>query len=235
MEKQKNNKGVIVLLIAIIIILLILCILFVTGTISFKNEETNITNNNSSNETMNDINGEAAYKLGDVVKLSKIKIDSDISGSDYTEWYVLEQEGEYTKLYSKNIWGGKNSLNDIGLTTINVYNKLQESGYNVIKIRQFNEDELVLFSCNIDYKKLFNTIKSHDNNPLTNQRYSYIKLENSEITCSNLPDFASGYTDIQLFGYTLDIGDEMSLHIHDNNALVGFLNPVIILPTSEIG
>lgn len=240
MEQEKNSKGVITLLVVIIVILLALVILLATGKISFKTDEANITNNNLNNESSNNGNDDVTYKLGDVVKLSKIQNDNENSNDDYTEWYVLAEEGGYTKLYSKNIWGGKGNLNDIGLTTVNVYNRLHEYGYNVTKVRQLNEEELDLFSCNIDYKKLSNTIKSHDSNPLTNVEYSYIKLQNSEINCTNLPAFVyenttTPYTDVQLFGYTLSIGEQMSLHIHDSNALVGFLHPVIILPTSEIG
>lgn len=253
MENKQNNKGIIALLILIIVTLSVVCVLFATGTISLKNKEYNITNNNSNNESKNDttnnnsnnesrndINDKLAYKLGDVVKLSKIKIDSDISDDDYTEWYVLEQKEGYTKLYSRNIWGGKNSLNEIGLTTVNVYNRLREFGYNVIQVRQLNEEELELFSCNIDYKKLSNTITTRDNNELTEYEYSHISLQNNEVNCTNLPKFiyentTAPYTDVQLFGYTLSLGKNMSLHIHTDNALVGFLHPVIILPTSEIG
>lgn len=239
MENQKNNKGVIALLIVIIVILSALCILFATGTISLKNEESSITNNNSNNESSNDINNGTTYKLGDVVKLSKLKIDSEISDGDYTEWYVLEQKEEYIKLYSKNIWGGKSSLNEIGLTTVDVYNRLREFGYNVTQVRQLNEEELELFSCNIDYKKLSNTITARDNNELTEYEYSHIELKNNEVNCTNLPKFiyentTTPYTDVQLFGYTLSLGENMSLNIHTNSALVGFLHPVIILPTSEI-
>lgn len=51
MENQKNNKGIIVLLIVIIVILSVLCILFATGTISFKSDK---VNDNEVNENIND-------------------------------------------------------------------------------------------------------------------------------------------------------------------------------------
>ena len=53
MENQKNNKGVIALLIVIIVILSALCVLFATGTISFK---PNDVDNNKTNENINDDN-----------------------------------------------------------------------------------------------------------------------------------------------------------------------------------
>ena len=53
MENQKNYKGVISLLIVIIIILSALCVLFATGTISFKSND---VANNETNENINDDN-----------------------------------------------------------------------------------------------------------------------------------------------------------------------------------
>ena len=46
MEQEKNNKGVIVLLIVLVVILAVLCVLFATGTISFKSD----ANSNESSE-----------------------------------------------------------------------------------------------------------------------------------------------------------------------------------------
>ena len=56
MENQNNNKGVIALLIVIIILLSILCVLFATGTISFKSNEVDnnetYRNNQQENNTI---------------------------------------------------------------------------------------------------------------------------------------------------------------------------------------
>lgn len=54
MKKENTNKVVITLLVLIIIILLVLCILFATGTISFKS---NTVDNNEINQNISD-NGE---------------------------------------------------------------------------------------------------------------------------------------------------------------------------------
>ena len=51
MEQKNNNKGVIALLVVIIVILLALVVLFATGTISFKSNETG--NNQTSEDTNN--------------------------------------------------------------------------------------------------------------------------------------------------------------------------------------
>lgn len=52
MEKEKNNRGVIILLTVIIIILVVLCILFATDTISFNSNTVN--NNTQSNSNINE-------------------------------------------------------------------------------------------------------------------------------------------------------------------------------------
>ena len=56
MEQEKNNKGVIALLVVIIVILLTLVVLLATGTINFKNNESNsdVTGNNQVADTVND-------------------------------------------------------------------------------------------------------------------------------------------------------------------------------------
>ena len=244
--ENKNNTGLVVL-----VTILSLLVLGLGGYLVYdkfldkNNTENNQTNDNNvgDNITNRDNNQEnnTTYKLGDVVTLSKIHYtfyDKDLS-EQYSKWYVLEEKDGYVKLYSNNSWSGKGTLNDIGLATSYVYNNLRESGYNVESVRQLNEEELKLFDCTVDYQKLANTIKSHDGNKLTKQGYSYIKLNNNEVRCNNLPKFiyentSLPYTDVKLFGYTLSIGNQFTLHIHNQDALVGTLHPVIIIPISEI-
>lgn len=60
MEKE-NNKEIIILLIVIIVILAVLCILFATGTISFKSNEINeenVNNNSNKNNSVNESDDE---------------------------------------------------------------------------------------------------------------------------------------------------------------------------------
>ncbi len=52
MEQEKNKNGVIILLAVLVVILTVLCVLFATGTISFKSNETN--NNTSDNNQVTD-------------------------------------------------------------------------------------------------------------------------------------------------------------------------------------
>lgn len=82
MEKENNNKGVIILLIVIIVILATLCILFATGTISFKSNEVNDVN--KSNEVNENVNNE------DNNKYKEYSIGQEIKLSDNSKWIVLD-------------------------------------------------------------------------------------------------------------------------------------------------
>ena len=86
MENQKNNKGVIALLIVIIVILSALCVLFATGTISFKsndvannetneniNDDNNVENNDENNSIINDTKEETTDKYFYDVKDLNVK------------------------------------------------------------------------------------------------------------------------------------------------------------------
>lgn len=53
MEQEKNNKGVIVLLIVLVVILAVLCVLFATGTVSFKSNE--IANEDKNVDSWNSV------------------------------------------------------------------------------------------------------------------------------------------------------------------------------------
>ena len=63
MEQEKNNKGVIVLLILIIIILAVLCVLFATGTISFKSNETANNQSSENTNTNEETNTKSIYEV----------------------------------------------------------------------------------------------------------------------------------------------------------------------------
>lgn len=79
MEKEKNNRGVIILLIVIIVILAVLCVLFATDTITLNTKTsentTKETNNSQSNtsENNNSITKEEATSI--------LKTASDILGN----------------------------------------------------------------------------------------------------------------------------------------------------------
>lgn len=68
MENQQNNKGVIALLIVIIVLLLTLCILFATGTITFKfnDVDNNETNSNVGNKVEDNSNNNIDVNSGDI-------------------------------------------------------------------------------------------------------------------------------------------------------------------------
>lgn len=105
MENKNSSKGFIALLIVIIILLSALCVLFVTGTISFKSETVNNTSNSQSTESTDNsstiVNNtqERNYEEGYDSYL-KFKVDNEsktnncnnISANNYysyTESYVI--------------------------------------------------------------------------------------------------------------------------------------------------
>ena len=56
MEKEKNNKGLIIVLSILVVLLAVLCVLFATGTISFNFKTSDYsTNNTENNVTQNNI------------------------------------------------------------------------------------------------------------------------------------------------------------------------------------
>lgn len=82
MENQKNNKRVIALLIVIIVILSVLCVLFATGTISFKsNDVYNDENNSIINDTKEETTDKYFYDVKDlnVKALPEYQVFGDIS------------------------------------------------------------------------------------------------------------------------------------------------------------
>ena len=90
MENQKSSKGVIALLIVIIVILSIFCILFATGTISFKSSK-------SSTDT-------------------QLKENNVINNENNVEQSNNEQNSEtidYTKYIGTYLNDGKNSMDDV--------------------------------------------------------------------------------------------------------------------------
>lgn len=84
MENQKNYKGVIVLLIVIIVVLSALCILFATGTISFKDND---VDNNEPNQDINENNNK-----NDLENDNSDINNNDNTGSDVVAYYKLESK-----------------------------------------------------------------------------------------------------------------------------------------------
>ena len=75
MEKEKNNRGVIILLTVIIVILAVLCILFATDTISLKSNTTNNKESVSENNTNNNV----SFRVEDYVAIEKVNIGDKIT------------------------------------------------------------------------------------------------------------------------------------------------------------
>ena len=106
MENQKNNKGIIILLSSIIIILLALCVLFATGTISFKSAEANSNDSNENNIIENTNNNDESYS----------------SWVDYlVSCHILD--AKITRMRSKDL-GDSEDFNETVTITMNDVNEL---------------------------------------------------------------------------------------------------------------
>ncbi len=83
MEQEKNNKGVIALFVVLVIILAVLCVLFATGTISFKNKI------DGDNQTAENNDG--------ITNNLKVIIDDNHNNAEYTYTKnVITQNGNET-------------------------------------------------------------------------------------------------------------------------------------------
>ena len=131
MEKEKNNKGLIIVLIIIIIILATLCVLFATDTISLKGNENNtdITNNNVANEENTQEETQEQYDGIDpwgneltitIISNNTNMLDWIISNEIYEQEIKSELNEKSTKF---NIQGttkdGENEFNYGGTLTLN--------------------------------------------------------------------------------------------------------------------
>lgn len=113
MENSKNNnKRVIALLIVIIVILSALCVLFVTGTISFKSNKTN--NNNQSNGNITENNNTADDTVTNNIDNQQSQ-DNNVTKSDYIRQtsVVLVEEPNCTGLHSTSLTAKINSNKNI--------------------------------------------------------------------------------------------------------------------------
>ena len=83
MEKEKNNKGLIILLSILVVLLAALCVLFATGIISFNGNDVNNDNSNKNRQ-----NGEINNTY-DALAIAKEKIPVVLS-------FINQSNGAYT-------------------------------------------------------------------------------------------------------------------------------------------
>lgn len=123
MENQKNNKGVIALLIIIIIILAALCVLFATGTISFKdkNKESNSINVNNQVSNTTDENNQnmiGVYKGTDPWDYNMIV---EVKSVSQNEMNLVISNDYYKKQVSTELINGVATFNIQGNSDDNRY------------------------------------------------------------------------------------------------------------------
>lgn len=97
---ERNNKGVIALLIVIIVILAALCILFATGTISFKSND---VDTNKPNDNVTD-NNESNLLNSNVIVTQNGKVISNEIPSDLVGKYINKNSNDsYIQLTNGNV------------------------------------------------------------------------------------------------------------------------------------
>lgn len=109
MVKENNYKNLVIILAVLVVILGVLCVLFATGTISLKD-------NNSYNQVNNDINPENSTQVEERKQEDNAIVDNDPNQVDNSiakdeenqtldkfigEWYL--DEGRYTHLNIKKV------------------------------------------------------------------------------------------------------------------------------------
>lgn len=98
MENQKNNKGVIILLIIIIVILAILCILFATGTISFKSnyvDNTEIKQNIINNDNLDNNEILTASQVASFIVSNNFISTDNVVADNLPDGYVFKNDGKF--------------------------------------------------------------------------------------------------------------------------------------------
>ena len=124
MENKNNNKIIISLLIVIIIILSVLCILFATGTISFKSNNVdnnkpndNVTDNNNEINNTNSLSSICKAEAYDKLEILSMENKTETiiamggSGKGYNVTTTVTKEHNYTstiedeELYTTDMFG----------------------------------------------------------------------------------------------------------------------------------
>ena len=213
MEQGKNKNGIIALLVVLVIILAVLCVLFATGTISFKNNE--IDNTKNINQQINEI---------DNMKNDNQNIidNSESQSTSYSTWmnYILDQN--ITNIIinrSRYADNPKDEYNaKVNITTEqlkNIFSKLMN--YNLVKYylqgSGFTYGDILTISYSVNGTnydvKIANgqlwadSVNLKDNNLLN-------ALENSNHTVRNedVKDMEGAYFNYSFQGYDNSIFDE---------------------------
>lgn len=136
MKKEKNNKGVIVLLIIIICILLALCALLATNTISLKstNNSNNITNIiiNKKNSLL-DLSKLEKYKNYDGSYGTKEIFSSSNDGTDDFYNFKLSLDGKVSVCDNKGCNNISNTTNVIDIAQMVVAGKVELWKYYILQ------------------------------------------------------------------------------------------------------
>lgn len=190
MENQKNNKGVIALLIVIILILLVLCILFATGTITFKsndvensgtnqniNDNNQVSDDNNTGNTLNDNNLEYANQTA-----TSVKVDNLEEGNGKTIDIEIDNGNIIFKSDNKEL-----VLSDINAKYMYLHQYMESCSTKLYFINQNNElyrISLLSLVCQYNFDKEELSVEKVTDSKVTDflgYGYSYYRDDNMSI------------------------------------------------------
>ncbi len=135
MGQEKNKNGVIILLVVLVIILVILCLLFATGTISFKeNEVDNVIDNNQivENDVTFDLDKLSKYKNYDD-SYGKIKVFSLTDDTNKVYTISLSLNGKVRVCYDTTCNYISNVNNAVDLIQMSVPAQVEYFKYYILQ------------------------------------------------------------------------------------------------------
>lgn len=148
MEKQNNNRGIIILLVIIIAILTVLCVLFATQTISLNSNTTNYDSfSTSSGSGVVEVIGYPEVK--EVESGYVYDFDDDVEKCNYVYFHIKETKSEEFKKFIKSLSGNSFVLDDaIGLGCIidgkiKYDNSSDEFGYKEYELSIKNSNKIL--------------------------------------------------------------------------------------------
>ena len=152
MDKEKLKNLLIGALIVIIILLSTLLIIVI------NKKDINESNFNVENEIENDNSNDSKpeYKFGDSIKIEKLSLIKNypVNGTDadWSNWHVLEDDGNYITLISDESFGKLN--NEMNVSLENTKTLISNNGINFdnnSELRLLNENDLTkYFNCDLN-------------------------------------------------------------------------------------
>ena len=158
---EKNNKTVIILLIIIIAILSALCVLFATGTITFKPTDTEVNNPNQSTDNNSETKNIKNYNL--------LSDNAKKAFSEYARVCIDIIYGDTGVKIKDKLYLSREDLNELTEARINAFKqktdgKIKLLDYEKAYVKNINGIDCIYFKYNSKY----------ENNPMAvNEEYLF--------------------------------------------------------------